>query len=297
MSRFQEARATQQQPAPVRSITGQEFDATVIEASRRRPVLVDFWAAWCQPCLMLAPVLEHLAQFNAGRLDVVKVDADRETELAARFGVRALPTVKLFVNGEVRTEFAGLVPLARIQALLEPHLPRASDASVRQADELRDRGHAGVAITELRRALEADPDNHRIHPKLAALLIDQGDLDGAAEILRALPAPLQQDSEPAAQRARLEFARAAVNGPDRDSAQALLDSNPDDLAARYALGAHQALAGEYDAAMGNLLEIVRRDRGFRDDGGRRALLDVFTLLGNDGALVKKYRGLLSSSLN
>jgi len=260
-------------------------------------VLVDFWAAWCQPCLMLAPVLQQLAQANAGRLEVVKVDADREPELAARFGIRALPTVKLFVNGEIAAEFSGLMPLARIQALLDPHLPRASDACIRDAAGLRQNGHAGVAIARLREALEADPDNHRIHPQLAALLIDQGDLDGAADVLRKLPAPVQQDPEPAVQQARLEFARAAAGGPDRDTAQSMLSSSPGDLEARYALGAHQVLAGEYAEGMSNLIEIVRRDRKFRDDAGRRALLDTFTLLGNDGALVKKYRSLLSSALN
>ena len=288
---------TVNRPAPVRAVTEAEFEAQVIEASRTRPVLVDFWAAWCQPCLMLAPILQQLASANVDRLAVVKVDADREPQLAARFGIRALPTAKLFVNGTVATEFSGVMPLPRIESLLEPYLPRPSDEHLRDAEALRQDGHAGVAVAQLREALDTDPENHRIHPQLAGLLIDQGDLDGAAAVLKELPAPVQQEPEPAAQRARLEFARTAAAGPDRDTAQMVLSSNPEDLEARYILGAHQVLAGEYADAMSNLLEIVRRDRKFRDDGGRRALLDTFTLLGNDGSLVKKYRSLLSSALN
>jgi putative thioredoxin len=283
--------------SPVQDVNGQEFDAMVVEGSRRLPVLVDFWATWCQPCLMLAPVLQQLALANAGRLEVVKLDTDREPAIAARYGIHALPTVKLFVNGEIAAGFTGLMPLGRIQAVLDPHLPRASDALRAEAEKLERDGRAAEAAARLRDAIRLDPGNYRLHAPLAALLVDGGELVEADAVLRQLPAPQQLDAAPAAMRARIGFARAAAAGPDPDSARMALASNPADLDARYALAAHEFLAGRHEAAMGELLEIVRRDRKFRDDGGRRALLDAFTVLYNEGPLVKKYRGLLSAALN
>lgn len=285
------------QQAAIADISAAEFVARVVEASRQRPVLVDFWAAWCQPCRMLAPILEQIAVDYAGRLSVVKVDTDREPALAVELGIRSLPTVKLFVGGRAVTEFSGAYPLAQIKALLEAYLPRQSDELRKRAIELRTAGRTDEALRLLRQARSSDPDNFRVHEQLADVLIDAKELDEAEAILKALPPNIQQDHEFLVLQARLGFARVAADAPQPDALNAAVESNPEDLDARYRLGAVKVLDGEYEEAMEYLMEIIRRDRNFRDDGGRRALVDVFTILNNEGPLVRRYRSLLSSALN
>jgi putative thioredoxin len=281
----------------IRDVSEEEFEREVIEASRSRPVLVDFWAPWCQPCLMLAPILEQLAGHYAGRIALVKVDTDREPGLATRYSVRSLPTVKLFVDGAVAGEFSGLQPPARIAAFLDSHLPRPSDGRLGEAVRIAAIGRTGEAIVMLREALDSDPQNDRIHPQLAALLLDSGQPDEAGTILDLLPAGRQQDQDILALRARLRFARTASEAPDAETLAAAIAARPDDLESRYRLSAHLVQRGEFAAAMDQLLEVIRRDRTFGDDAGRKALVSIFTIMNNEGELVREYRALLSAALN
>ncbi|MEJ2760437.1 MAG: thioredoxin [Gammaproteobacteria bacterium] len=281
----------------VHDITEDSFQYEVIEASRSVPVLVDFWADWCQPCRMLAPLLEQLAQAHAGAVKIVKVDSDAQPQLAAGLGVRALPTVKLFRHGKLVDEFSGVQPLSALQAFLAPHLPRETDALLREAEILAGAGRRKEALDLLYRALEADSEDYRIPPRLADLLMAEGRLDEAERLLKSLPANVQQDEEVLRLNARLAFARTAGEAADAAALSATLEKEPDNLDARYQYSAVKIMQGEYEEAMDSLLEIISRDRSYRDDIGRRALVDVFQLLGNEGPLVKKYRGKLSSVLN
>lgn len=281
----------------IESVTQADFDREVLVASRTRPVLVDFWAAWCSPCRMLAPLLEQLAAEYAGKLTIVKVDSDREPQLAARFEVRNLPTVKLFAEGKLVSGFTGLIPLSGIRAFLERHLPRASDALRQQARRELSAGRFVEAVALLRSAYETDPQNHRVHPELAAALLAQGEYDDAEAVIKSLPPNLQHSEECTILLARLGFARIAGKAPRVELLEAAVATNPDDLDARYQMSAIMAAQGEYETAMENLLEIIRRDRNYRDDAGRRALIDVFAILKNEGPLVRKYRALLSSALH
>jgi putative thioredoxin len=281
----------------VHDITEDSFQYEVIEASRSVPVLVDFWADWCQPCRMLAPLLEQLAQAHAGAVKIVKVDSDAQPQLAAGLGVRALPTVKLFRHGKLVDEFSGVQPLSALQAFLAPHLPRETDALLREAEILAGAGRRKEALDLLYRALEADSEDYRIPPRLADLLMAEGRLDEAERLLKSLPANVQQDEEVLRLNARLAFARTAGEAADAAALSATLEKEPDNLDVRYQYSAVKVMQGEYEEAMDSLLEIISRDRSYRDDIGRRALVDVFQLLGNEGPLVKKYRGKLSSVLN
>jgi len=281
----------------IRNVTQENFESEVIQASDSMPVLVDFWADWCQPCRMLAPLLEQLAQDYDGRLKVVKVDTDAQPQLAANHGVRALPTVKLFRNGEAVNDFSGVQPLAGIRAFIEPWLPRASDNVLQEATALADRGERDRALELLNQAVAADPEDYRTHPLLAELLIREKRYDQAEQIIRSLPVNIQQDDVIHRLNAMLGFARVAGDAPAESTLAAAVEQDPADLDARYQLGAVKVMEGDYEEAMDNLLEIIRRDRTYGDDAGRRALVDVFQLLGNQDQLVKKYRGKLSSVLN
>jgi putative thioredoxin len=274
-----------------------DFEQKVIAESQRRPVLVDFWADWCGPCHMLMPVLAQLAAAYGGRFLLAKVDSDREQELALQFGIRSLPTVKLFVGGEVVGELMGAQPEGTIRSLLDRFVARDSDALLRRAEELNAAGEVQGAIDVLRQALTVDPENQRLHPMLAALQIDSGELDGAEATLKELPASAQADEHVAALFTRLGFARTLADAPATAVLEGRLAQDPDDAEARYLLSTRQVMAGSYDAALENLLELVRRDRAYGDDAGRRALLEVFSMLGPRDPRVKRYRTLLATALN
>jgi putative thioredoxin len=281
----------------INNISTGEFEEHVIAASGSLPVLVDFWADWCQPCKMLAPVLEQLARESEGSVKIVKVNSDLEPQLSERYGVRALPTVKLFRHGEVVDEFTGVQPLSAIKAFLQPHLPRGSDDLLQQAADLAGHGDREQALDLLQRAVAMDSENYRLHPQLAELLILAGRHDEAEGVLKSLPANIQQDDAVIRLNAVLGIARTAARAPAADDLAASVAREPGNLDARYQLSAVQAMDGDYEKAMDNLLEIIHRDRSYRDDAARRTLVDIFQLLGNEGPLVKQYRGKLSSALN
>lgn len=272
-------------------VTQATFDDLVVKKSHQLPVLVDFWAGWCAPCKMLMPVLAKLADEYAGKFLLAKVDTDEEQALAGKYGIRGLPTVKLFKNGAPVGEFSGAQPERAVRALLDKHIARASDAALAQALAQAARGDTAGALAALQAAAADDPANDRVKLELARLLLSTGHIDAAEAQLKALPLPAYEQADAAALRARIEFARIAAE-PDAASAAPANDSE-----ARYRLAAQQVLAEKYDLALANLLEIVRGDRRFRDDAARKAMLNVFNLLGTQHELTKRYRGLLSLALN
>lgn len=262
-------------------VTAADFAERVLQRSQQVPVLVDFWADWCGPCRMLAPVLDNLANAYGGKLLIAKVNSDVEQALANQYGVRSLPTVKLFVDGAVVDEFMGVQPESAIRELLERHIPRESDALREQARTQADAGDVDAALVLLRRAREDDPDNHRVDLDLADLLIRQGQTAEAEQQLRALPAKYAEDADVKRLLATCQLAAQQADAPPLDELRARVTAQPDDLDTREQLAAACILAGEYEAGMDEYLDIMRRDRQHNDEAGRRGLLAAFELLGND----------------
>lgn len=281
----------------IAEVSQQGFDRLVLQRSREVPVLVDFWAAWCGPCQMLMPLLAKLAEDYDGKFFLAKVNTDVEQGLATHYGIRSLPTVKLFKDGQIIDEFMGVQPERMIRALLDRHIPRPSDAVIDRAVAALRAGHAGEATQLLGQVLQAEPSNDRARLELAGVLIAQGNFDEAAASLDDLSAQAKADPRATELRGRLEFARVAAAAPPVTELERTVTTNPNDCPARYQLAAVRVLAGDYERALPELLEIVRRDRKFGDDAGRKAMLAVFGLLGSSGELVKKYRALLSNALN
>jgi len=278
-------------------VTAASFEAEVLTRSQDVPVLVDFWAAWCGPCQMLMPLLARLADEYRGRFVLTKVNSDEQQELAARFGVRSLPTVKLFRGGRVVDEFLGVQPEKTIRALLDRHIPRASDARVAQATSAAQAGHADEAIAILDEAVRGDPANDRARLELARLLIQAARVDEAEATLSSLGPEARGSAEAQALRARLEFARIARTARSVDELLRAVAARPTDSAARYELAARHVVHGQYPAALEQLLEIVRTDRKFNDDAARKAMIAIFNLLGGQGQIVNEYRRKLSMVLN
>ena len=277
-------------------VTLATFDTEVVARSYQTPVLVDFWAAWCGPCQVLMPLLSKIAHEYAGKFVLAKVNTDEEQKLAGAHGIRGLPTVKLFRNGKAVGEFSGAQPEKTIRALLDAHIPRESDLLADAALAEYNAGRIEAGLTQLRAACASDPKNDRVRLRLAQTLIEQGLDTEAEEVLRGLSIAGAAQPEAAAVMARLEFVRIA--GEDDVATLAARHAQaPDDLEVRYRLGAAHVLKGDYEVGLEQFMEVVRRDRRFKDGAAHKAVLAVFNLLGNQGELVKRYRVQLSLALN
>ncbi|MEJ2631270.1 MAG: thioredoxin [Acidihalobacter sp.] len=262
-------------------VTQADFEQLVLARSHEVPVLVDFWADWCGPCRMLAPVLHKLAEDFGGQLIVAKVNSDAEQALSQQYGIRSLPTVKLFRNGAVVDEFMGVQPESAIRAILERHVPRESDNGREQALEIWRSGDAATAAVMLKEVAEQDPDNTQIVPDLARVLLAQGEADEAERLLRSLPANRAEDADIKRLLASAHFSRLIKDAPAADALKERVDADPKDFAALEQLAARWILESNYEAGMDALLQIMRGDRKYNDDAGRRGLLAAFELLGDD----------------
>ena len=277
--------------------TAKNFASAVIEKSRETLVLVDFWADWCAPCRMLMPVLAALATEYSGKIQLVKVNTDKEPQLATEYGVRSLPTVKLFKAGQVVDEFMGVLPERAVREFIERYLDRPADHQIRVAVELSATGQHDEAIKLLAAALAEDPKYDKTRLALAEEQIEVGSLADARQTLNEASNQVRFDAPFKSLIARLELAEIANSDVDRATLEKRISSNPDDLASREQLGAICFAAGENDAAMEQWLEIVRRGQGDIKDNGRENLIRSFEVLGSQDQDVTRYRRLLAQALN
>ena len=269
--------------------------AQVMEASFQVPVLIDFWASWCQPCQVLMPILARLADEYQGKFLLGKLNTEDEQEIAAQFGIRSIPNVKLFRNGQPVDEFMGALPERAVREFLDRHVARESDSSVENAREKLAAGDADAAIALLIEARETDPDNPRISLALAEAQAASGDITAAEETLDSLPANERDKPEVAALRGHLFFEGQAAGAPAASELEARLAADPDDLEALHQLALRKVVAQDYDSAMDLLLALMKKHRSYGDDAGRNALLKVFELLGDDPR-VSQYRRRMASLL-
>lgn len=277
-------------------VSAATFEQYVLENSYKVPVLVDFWAEWCAPCQTLMPMLAGLAEEYNGQFLLAKVNSDNEQPLAQQYGVRSLPTIKVFRNGEVVDEFMGAQPESVIRTLLEKHVERESDTLRLEAMAALDQGDSDTARQLLDKARTMDPQNNRVTLDLVRLAIRLDELDEAEALLNGLPIDLQADDEGRALVSQLGLAKATRDAPDSATLQQQIEDDPDNLMARLQLANQHNAAGDFEAGMEQYLEIMKRDRGFEEDAGRKGLLTSFEMLGGQGALVSTYRRKMATFL-
>ncbi len=267
-------------------VTQENFAQVVLQGSQQQPVLVDFWADWCQPCRMLMPILSNLAEQYNGQFILAKINSDQNQELAAQYGVRSLPTVKLFKNGQPVDEFMGALPESQVREFLDRHIERESDKLLDQAMAILASGDEDAALPLMRKAAELDPKRARIITPLARLLAGKGQTQEALDLLNGLPSSERDSAEASALLAQIEFSQQAADLPDRQTLETRAEAG--DLEARLQLANKLVAEGDYQPAMDQLLAIMQKDRGFQDDIARKTLLKIFDMLGDD-PLVEQYR--------
>jgi len=274
------------------------FDAVVIEGSRKTPVLVDFWAPWCGPCRALTPTLEKLAAEYDGRFVLAKLNSDENPELAARYGVRGIPNVKAFVDGQIIDEFSGALPESGVRQFLDRVVPSPADELRIEAAKTYDETHdVERALALLARAEALDPANEDVRIDRAELLIAAGRHAEARELLAGLAPLTRMDDRVSALEARLDLAEDAAAAPSPQLLEERIARDGGDLEARLQLAHSHVARKDYRTALEQLLEIVRRDRSYRDDVARKTILKVFEQLGNSGELVSEFRKRLASVMN
>lgn len=273
------------------------FEAEILDRSMQVPVVVDFWAPWCAPCRTLKPVLEKLAAEHAGRFVLAKVNSDDNPQLAAQFGVRGIPAVKMIVGGEMVDEFTGALPPAQVRAFVERWLPSPAEPLRGRAAQAHAEGDSAAAHALLTEAIALDPNNEAARLDLIELLINVDDREDAEKMLDALADHAQDGARVDALRLRLRLAASGLAADQEADYAARLEADPDDLDLRMKLAEICVLKQDYAAAFEQLLAVVSADRSFRDDGARRTMVELFNLLGSDHDAVREYRRRLAALLN
>ncbi len=271
------------------------FSNDVLQASKTTPVLVDFWAPWCGPCKSLLPILMTLADEYAGAFKLAKVNIDEQQQLAQQFGVRSVPTVKLVKNGKIVDEFVGAQPAEMIRAMLDKHIARESDVNMQAALQRYQQGDK-QAIADMIAIINAHPANNNIRMQYVDVLLQEKQFDDAKMILNGLPENLRNKPEVAGLLSRLEFMGQGDDHGDANSLSAAIEKDPNDCEARYQLGTIYIRQANFEGALEQFLEIMRRDRKYNEDAGRKGILKVFEMLGGSGPLVSRYRQKMASLL-
>ena len=281
----------------IHNVSMQNFQNLVLENSINKPVLVDFWADWCQPCQTIMPMLAKLAEEYAGKFELAKINADEEQELAAHFGIKSLPTMKLFFKGQLVDERTGVVPESDIREMLDKHIVSESDQFIQAATMAYQQGQTEQALEMLNHALAKDPDNAELKISIAQMVHAQGDSESAMTLLDSLDDEGNKLDAAVKLRAEINLEAQLADLPDLDEIEQRLSKNPADLEALLQKSRHLVARGDYDTAMECLLTIMRNDRGFQDDAGRTGLLEIFDLLGGEHPSVQKYRRKLFTLLH
>ncbi len=274
----------------VLDVTDSTFSATVLEESKKRPVVVDFWAPWCGPCRVLGPVIEKVAAEYGGDVLLTKLNTDENPRTATQYRIQGIPAVKAFVNGRVAAEFTGAVPETQVRAFFKRIAPDPAAKAAREAQELAKQDPA-AAEARFREVLRSSPASADAIVGLAEILIARGDTPEAESLLQR--APTDRRAKLLRHRLFLDAFAAKHVAEDLEGESA---ANPRDPRVRYRWGVMLAARGRYEEALDELLESVRLDRNFAEGAARKAVLAVFDILGLDSGLTRDYQRRLTNIL-
>ena len=267
----------------------------LIDESFNRPVLVDFWADWCEPCKQLMPLLERLADEYAGAFLLAKINADEQQGIAGQLGVRSLPTVMLFKDGQPVDGFTGAQPETAIRELLQKHLPSPWDAKIAEATDLLDQGQTADAVALLRAAWEESNRLLEVTLAYAGALLEANRLDDAEAVLNEVRL-VDRDAVHEQLMAQIELKREAGKSPEVEALEADLEVNPDSHDVRVKLAVQLTTGGQYREALEHLLHVLRIDRDWNNGEAKRLYLDTIASIGKGDPLAAEYQRKLFSIL-
>ena len=283
----------------ISDVTAQTFMAEVMERSVETPVLVDFWADWCNPCKSLMPILAKLADEYQGSFYLAKVDTDQEQMLAQQAGIRSLPTVMLFVGGQPVDQFMGALPEGEIRSFLARHnIESAAGVAddtdpVTMAKTQMEAGQLDAAAETLRQAQAEDPSNPDILLTMGEVALARSDLETAETVLKILPEDAQQRPEALRIKGVMKFAQADNAEYTLASLQQTVAEGTPSSEERYQLGVKHAVRFDYDQAAEAFFGLMMRDRDYGEDGAKNALLAICDLLAEDPRATKIRRRIFS----
>lgn len=284
----------------IQEVNLDNFVQVVIEGSKTVPVLVDFWADWCQPCKTLMPILAKLAEEYRGKFILAKVDTEANREIAMQLGIRSLPTVKLFMDGQPVGEFTGAQPESEVRAFLDKYIQPGDDAEplslLEQATAMFDAGDAQGANKLINRELEKNPENADAWLALAQLALASGEYDKVEVALGKLPTDQRKKPEATKIAGLLKFAEVAGPDIDYDTLQKNFDSGSIDSEGRYQLAIHNLMQGSAERALQQLLLLQQHAPDWSDGEAQKSLIAVFDVLGTD-PLVAVYRRKMFNQLH
>ena len=284
----------------IKDVTTQSFMKDVVEESRRQPVLVDFWAPWCGPCKQLTPILEKVARAAKGKVKLTKMNIDEHPTIAGQMGIQSIPAVIAFVNGQPADGFLGALPEAQVAAFIERltkgRVSGEDQDLLKLAEAALNEGNAAGAADIYAQILAQDSANVPALAGLARCYVETGSIAQAKQTLTMIPEARRNDAPVAAARAALELAEQASNVGPIAELEGKVAANQLDHQARFDLAVALNAKGQRKNALDHLLEIVRRDRKWNDDGARKQLVQLFEAWGPTDEVTVEGRKRLSSIL-
>jgi putative thioredoxin len=270
----------------VSDTTTQTFMKDVIEESKKRPVLVDFWAEWCGPCKALTPVLEKAVRAAGGAVKLVKMDIDKHPQIAGQLGIQSIPAVFAFDKGQPVDGFVGALPEGQVTAFIERLTGKANPATelLNEAETKLAANDFDEATSLFAEVLTEDPANARALAGLVRCHLAANDIEQAKETFELIPAEASKDKTAApaiaAAKAALDLAeQAAKVGGEANDLEAKVNADPNDHQARFDLAVSLNASGDKAKAAEHLLAIIKKDRKWNEDGARKQLLQFFEAWG------------------
>ena len=296
-------------PAPqaasdlIKETTTQTFVKDVIEESKRQPVLIDFWAPWCGPCRQLTPIIEKAVRAAKGKVKLVKMNIDDHPQIPGQMGIQSIPAVIAFVNGQPADGFMGAVPESQVTAFIDKltaGMPGAGEPNIaeilQEAEAVLAEGDPATAAQIYAEVLAADATNITALAGLAKCYVATGAIEQAKQTLAMVPESKRNDAAVKAVQAALDLAEQAASvGPVTELEQKVT-ANPLDHQARFDLATALNASGKRAEAAQHLLEIVKRDRKWNDDGARKQLIQFFEAWGGADEATVEGRKRLSTIL-